>query len=58
MKMRFFGSEGIEIGNEMAAYPVHVDKRLHPHLLLEHGLVAADRVGVACPRNRLVGNTE
>ena len=34
--VRLLPRQRIEVGDEVAAHPVHVDERLHVHLLLEH----------------------
>ena len=47
--LRRLGGEGIEVGDEVAAHPVHVDEVRHAHLLADRGLLAVDRVHVGVP---------
>ena len=58
--VRGLGVEGVEVGDEMAAHPVHVDERLHVHLLdqaLVLALLAAGAgVVVHLPADGLVGH--
>ena len=54
------GVERVEVGDQVAAHPVHVDERLHAHLL-DQALVlalvgAVAGVGVHLPAHRLVGH--
>ena len=56
--VRRLGIERVEVGDQVPAHPVHVDERLHPHLLeqpLVLGIARADAcVVVALPAHRLV----
>ena len=58
--VRRLGVERVEVGDEVAAHPVHVDERLHVHLLDEAlvlALLAAGAgVAVHLPADRLVGH--
>ncbi len=58
--VRRFGVERVEVGDEVATHPVHVDERLHVHLLdqaLVFALVGAIAgVVVHLPAHRLVGD--
>ena len=58
--VRWLGVERVEVGDEMAPHPVHVDQRLHVDLLDQPAVVAAGKVlavlGVRLPAHRLVGN--
>ncbi len=56
--LRFLPPQRVEVGDEVAAYPVDPDERGHGHLLLEHRLLAVDRVDVAPPLDGLVGHAE
>ena len=58
VEVGLLGAERVEVGDEVAADAVGVDERLHLHLLVEHGLDAVDRVGVARPLDGLVGHAE
>ncbi len=49
-------AQRVEVGDEMAADPVHVDQLEHPGLLLRPGLAARRRVGVDRPLHRDVGD--
>ena len=51
-------SERVEVGDEVAAHPVDADEVGDRHLLLEHRLLAVDRVDVAPPLHGLVGHAE
>ena len=58
--VRRLGVEGVEVGDEVPAHPVHVDERLHVHLL-DQPLVLAlfgalAGVVVHLPAHRLVGH--
>ena len=48
----------IEVGDQVAADPVHVDQRRDLHLLDDLGRVVVDRVGVLAPAHRLVGHAD
>ncbi len=58
MHVRLFGGQRIEIGDEVASHPMGVDQLVDPHLLLEHGGGVVDRIDVAAPFDRLVGNPD
>ncbi len=56
--VRLLPRQRIEVGDEVAPHPVHVDQAGDVHLLLEPGLLPVDRVVVLSPPHRLVGDAE
>ena len=56
--VRLFGRQWVEIGDQVPAHAVHADERVDRHLLLEHGLVAVDRVDVAAPLHGFVRHAQ
>ena len=60
MDVRRLGVERVEVGDQVPAHPVHVDERLHLHLLEQPLVLALARadagVVVALPPHRLVGH--
>ena len=56
--VRLFGRQRVEVGDEVAPHPVHVDEGVHLHLLLELRVLAPRGVHVGAPLHRLVGHAE
>ena len=56
--VRLFPGQRVEIGDEVAPHPVHVDDRVDLHLLLEQGLLPVAGVDVAPPLHGLVGHAD
>ena len=50
------GRQRVEVGDEMAPHPVHVDQALHVHLLDQALVLAVTGVDVGLPAHRLVGH--
>ena len=55
---RLFPVQRVEVGDQVTAHPVDADDRGDLHLLLQHRLLAVDRVDVGVPLDRLVGHVE
>ena len=58
MHVRLGRRQRVEVGDEVPAHAVHADERVDLHLLLEHRLLAVDRVDVAPPLHGLVRHAE
>ena len=56
--LRFLPAQRVEVGDEVAAHAVDADEVGDRHLLLEHRLLAVDRVDVPPPLHGLVGHLE
>ena len=58
VQMGLLARQRVEVGDEVAADPVHVHELLDLHLLVEHGGFAVDGVHVATPLDGLVGHPD
>src|SRR5439155_18867684 len=56
MEVRLLELQRVEVGDEVTSHAVHVDEGLHMHLLGPLLLLLVERVDVAPPARRLVGN--
>ena len=56
--LRRFRRQRVQVGDQVAADPVHVDQRGHLHLLDDLRRLVVGRVGVLSPQHRLVGHTD
>jgi hypothetical protein len=58
VELRRLLGERVEVGDEVAAHPVHVGELVDLDLLLEHRLLGVDRADVAAPAGRLVRDVQ